>query len=164
MSEQLPHLRRTHIETIAQGIIDALKQGGLSSKYKIEAFPDNPSQFDMSNLEKVALVQYTGSRYDAPNETGSGAQLRRAEYAIHLYLRQVGTAVRGAREIEQVRLALQGLQLDGTELFVTRDGLVDQDDALWRYVVEVACVIPAIPLNRLHPSPFVSDFNKAEGA
>ncbi|WP_420011009.1 Gp37 family protein [Tateyamaria sp.] len=164
MSDQQPILRKTHLEKIEDGIVEALKQGGLSAKYLIDAFPDNPDQFDMDDLEKVALVQYTGSRYDAPGETGSAAQMRRAEYAIHLYLRRVSTPVRGMREIEQLRLAVQGLSLEGTELMITRDGLVDQDAALWRYVIEVACWIPAVPLTRTRPSPFITDFNKPEGA
>ncbi len=164
MGNQQPLMCKTHLEKIQDGIVTALKQGGLSAKYLIAAFPDNPEQFDMSSAEKVALVQYAGSRYSAPGETGSAAQMRRAEYAIHLYLRRVSAPVHGLREIEQIRHVLQGLKLEGTELIITRDGLVDQDAALWRYVIEVACWIPAVPLTRRHPSPFVTDFNKQEGA
>ena len=164
MSDQQPLLRKTHLEKIEDGIVAALKEGGLSAKYLIDAFPDNPEQFDMEQLEKIALVQYTGSHYDAPAETGSRAQMRRAEYAIHLYLRRVGTPVRGMREIELIRLALQGLQLEGTELIITRDGLAGQDDTLWQYVIELACWVPAVPLARAHPRPLMSDFSNPKGA
>lgn len=163
MSAQIPQLRKTHPEKIQDGIVTALHAGGLSSKYLIAAFPDNPEEFDMGKAEKVALVQYTGSRYEAPNATGSGAQWRRAEFAIHLYLRRANTPVRGLREIELIRMALQGRRLEGSEVYITRDGLIDQDGALWRYVIEIACRIPAVPLTHRHPVPFTRDFSKEEG-
>lgn len=156
-------LRKTHPEKIEEGIVRALREGGLSAKYLIDSFPDNPDAFDIADAEKVALVQYTGSRYEAPEASGSGAQWRRAEFAIHLYLRRASTPVRGLREIEQIRMALQGLRLEGTELHITRDGLIDQEAALWRYMIELACRIPVVPLPHERLRPFTTDFNKTEG-
>ncbi len=164
MSADKPILQKTHIERIEDGIVRALEGGGLSSRYLIASFPDNPDEFDMSNVERAALVQYTGSRYEMPGSTGSGAQKRRAEFAIHLYLRRVSVPVRAPHEIDQIRLAVQGRHVEGTLLVVTRDGLVDQDGPLWRYVLEVICYLPAIPIPRERPAPFMSDFNKREEA
>lgn len=158
-------VRKTPVELIQDGIVQLLKDGGLSSKYLIQAFPDDPDSFDMGSAEKAALVQYSGSRYAPPTGTGNAAQMRRPEFAIHVYLRSVGKPVRAPFEIEQVRLALQGQRIQGTELFAMRDGLIDEHQSLWRYVVEISCAaFPAVPLPRSAARPFISDFTKTEGA
>lgn len=154
---------QTHLEKIEAGIVSALKGGGLSSRFLISAFPDKPEEFDMGDAEKVVLVQYTGSRFDAPVETGGAAQMRHPVFAIHIHLTRVDTRVRGLREIEQIRLVLQGLNLEGTRLRIIRDGLADQNGARWHYLLEVSCTIPALPITPVYPSPFINDFSK-EGA
>lgn len=153
-------IRKTHLEKIQDGIVEALKQGGLSAKYRIEPFPDDPDKFDMADAEKVALVQYVRSNYGRAESANSAAQMRDAHFSIHLYLRRASTPVNGMHEIDQVRLCLQGRVVEGAELSMLRDGLVDQNGALWRYVVEVSAPIPAIPLNREQPTPFVTEFHK----
>lgn len=159
-----PMLHKTPAEKIEEGIVAALKDGGLSAKFLIRAFPERPEALDMSDVQKAALVQYTGSRYTAPENTGSRGQMRRAEFAVHLYLRQATSGGRGLRELEQVRLVLQGQRIEGADLVILRDGLVDQDGDLWRYVIEVGCQLPAVPLNRAVPAPFLTDFPRTEGA
>lgn len=163
MENQTPVPALTHIEKIEDGLVAALK-AGLSAKYLIDRFPDKPEQYDTGNAEKWALVQYTGSRYSEAEDSARSAQGRSAEFAIHLALRAVGVPLRAAREIDQVRLALQGLKIEGTIINVTRDGLLDQDGSLWRYVVEVACVLRAIPLQRRPFAPFITDFTNTEGS
>ena len=88
-----PLIRKSPIEKIEAAIVGFLKAGGLNVKYLIAAFPDNPEEFDLGGADMVALVQYTGSRYAAPEATGAG-QLRSAEFAIHLFLRSVGQPLR----------------------------------------------------------------------
>lgn len=164
MSDDAALIRKSPIEKIEDAIVDFLKQGGLSSKYLIQAFPDDPDQFDLGEAEKVALVQYTGSRYSEP-ETRGTAQMRAPEFAIHLYLRAVGKPVRAPYEIDQIRLALQDQSVQGASLYVKQDGLVDQTGPLWRFVIEIGCTpIPAVGLPRHRPTPFMTDFNKTEGA
>ncbi|MGH1577708.1 Gp37 family protein [Planktotalea sp.] len=164
MSEASALIRKSPIEKIEEAIVGFLKQGGLSSKYLIQAFPEDPDEFDLGDAEKVALVQYTGSRYAAPEARGSG-QMRAPEFAIHLYLRSVGKPIRAPFEIDQIRLALQDQSVQGANLYVTRDGLVDQTGSLWRFLIEVACTpIPAVGLPRQRPAPFMTDFSKTEGA
>ena len=168
MSDDATLIRKSPIEKIEDAIVEFLKQGGLSSKYLIQAFPDDPDQFDLGDAEKVALVQYTGSRYAAPEARGA-AQMRAPEFAIHLYLRAVGKPVRAPYEIDQIRLARQDQSVQGASLYVKQDGLVDQTGPLWRFVIEIGCTpIPAVGLprhNPLHrPTPFMTDFNKTEGA
>lgn len=162
-SQTDPLIRKSPIEKIEDAIVGFLKAGGLSSKYLITAFPDNPDEFDLGKAEKAALVQYTGSRYAAPEATGA-AQLRSPEFAIHLFLRSVGQPIRAPYEIEQIRMAVQDQSVQGATLYVIKDGLVDQTGPLWRYMVEIACTpIPAVPLVRARPTPFTSDYHK-EGA
>lgn len=164
MSDDAAPIRKSPVEQIEDAIVGFLKAGGLSSKYLIAAFPDDPEEFDLGDAEKAALVQYTGSRYAAPETRGS-AQMRAPEFAIHLYLRVVGKPIRAPYEIDQIRLALQDQSVQGATLYVAKDGLVDQSGSLWRYMVEVACTpIPAVGLPRHHPTPFMTDFNKTEGA
>lgn len=164
MSDDTALIRKSPVEKIEDAIVEFLKAGGLSSKYLIQAFPDDPDEFDQGDAEKVALVQYTGSRY-APPESAGSAQMRTPEFAIHLNLNVVGTPIRAPFEIDQIRLALQGQTIQGTTLYVTRDGLIDQSGSLWRYVIELACTpVPAVGLARQRPAPFISDFNKPEGA
>lgn len=157
-------VRKTPVELIQDAIVLFLKDG-LSSRYLIQAFPDSPDSFDMGSAQKAALVQYSGSRYAQPTGPGNGAQMRRPEFAIHIYLRSVGEPVRAPFEIDQVRLALQGQRIQGVDLFVTRDGLIDEDQSLWRYLVEISCTpFPAVPLPHSAPRPFITDFTKTEGA
>lgn len=152
----------THIEKIQNGMVAALK-AALGAKYLIDVFPDKPEHYDTGKAEKWALVQYTGSRYSSPEDSAASAQARRAEFAIHLSLRAVGVPIRAPREIDQVRLALQGQKIEGTIIHVTRDGLLDHEDSLWRYVVEVACALRAVPLQRRPVAPFITDFTNTEG-
>lgn len=107
-------LRKTQLETIQDGIVVAL-QDSHGAQYLIAIFPDQPEQFDMGNANQAGLIQYTGSRHSAPTGTGNGSQERRVEFAVHLYLRALGGSMRGAREIEQVRFALQGVKIQGAD-------------------------------------------------
>lgn len=156
----MTQLPKTHLEKIEAGIVDALKNGGLSSRYLIEIFPDKPEEFDFEGADKILLVQYTGSRFDAPEQAGSGMQMRAPVFALHLHLRRTQAAVRGLREIDQVRLAVQGLALEGAKLRLVRDGLANQSGEFWHYVIELTCRIPAVPHDPAHPIPFVTDFSK----
>lgn len=152
-------LKATHLEKIEAGILDLLKQD-LGSGYLIDLFPDQPGQFDMGQANKAALVQYTGSNYAAPDGTQSARQQRSAGFAIHLQLRTLGHAMRGTREVEQVRLALQAARIQGAELRLVRDGIAEQDEHFWRYVIEIACSIPAVPRPQTAPSALMTDFQK----
>ena len=152
-------LKPTHLEKIEAGIV-ALLKGHLGSGYLIDLFPDDPDNFDMGKASKAALVQYLGSNYAAPDGTKSGWQQRSPGFAIHLHLRPLGHALRGSREVEQVRVALQNEKIEGAELRLVRDGIAEQDENFWRYIVEVACTIPAVPRPRNAPAPLMNDFTK----
>lgn len=163
MSEQSPPAPQTHLEKIQTGIIDLLKSG-LSARYLIDGFPDDPSNYDMADASKIALIQYSGSRYAAPDGSIGNAQNRRPEFAIHLYLRRLGGPLNGLGEIEKIRLCLQGQIIEGATLEMLRDGLVDQDDAHWRYLIEIGCEVPSVTRQRPRPSPIFTDFSKPEDA
>ncbi len=152
-------LKPTALEKIEAGIVALLKEH-LGSDYLIDVFPDRPGDFDMGKANKAALVQYTGSNYAAPDGTKSGWQQRSPSFAIHLQLRTLGHAMRGTREVEQVRFALQAANIEGAELRLVRDGIADQDESFWRYVIEVACTIPAVPRPQNAPTALMTDFSK----
>lgn len=153
--------RQTHIEQIESGIVQLLKDAGLNAKWLIETFPDNPDQYDMANVKLAALVQYAGSKY-LPEEGHGGAQPRLSTFAIHLYFRAstLGEDFRPLYLLDEVRYAVQGCTVAGVALTVTRDGLVDQTGALWRYVLELTGSLPAIPRAKPTPSTYVTDFSK----
>lgn len=155
-------LKLTQLEKIETGIVALLKEH-LGSDYLIDVFPDRPGDFDMGRANKAALVQYTGSTYAAPDGTKSGWQQRSPGFAVHLQLRALGHGLQGPREVEQVRFALQAAKIEGAELRLVRDGIADQDEDFWRYVIEVACTIPAVPRPHNAPAPLMTDFQK-EGA
>lgn len=149
----------THIEQIQNGMIEQLK-GVLGATYLIDVFPDKPAEFDLGAADRAVLVQYTGSRYAAPEK--SGQQSRRPVFALHLFLRALGQQMRGVAEIEQIRFALQNVKIAGASLYFVRDGIADQTDAMWRYVIEIACDVPAVPRARADFAPFLTDFNKGD--
>lgn len=152
-------LKATQLEEIEAGIVALLKEH-LGAGYLIDLFPDRPHEFDMGTAEKAALVQYLGSSYAAPDGTKNGWQQRSPSFAIHLQLRTLGQTMRGTREVEQVRFALQGATLAGAELRLVRDGISDQDENFWRYVIEIACTIPAVPRPHHAPTPLMTNFSK----
>lgn len=151
----------THIEKIEAGIVDLLKAGGLDARFMICAFPDDPDRFDTSDFTHLAIVQYSGSRYK-PGSSHGGAQTRLPSFAIHLSLRPAAGGVRGPYHVEQIRLALQAQKVEGAQLQMVRDGLVDAQAGLWRYLIEVVAQIPAVPLPAPTPQAFVPDFMKEE--
>lgn len=161
MDPQIPPL--TPVEKIERGIVERLKVGGLSAEYLIQVFPDDPDAFDFGDAKKVALVQYSGSRYEVPDAIGA-AQSQAPEFAIHLYLRSVGKPIRAPFEIRNIRLALQGQVIEGAGLFITRDGLVEQDGAMWRYLIEInTTTILAAPLTQSRVSPMLMNPSKEQG-
>ena len=149
----------THLEKVEATLVALLKDR-LGSTYYVDHYPDSPASFDTSNMEKVALVQYSGSRYSEATGTGAGAQNRRADFAIHLQFDATGAHLRGSREVEVVRLALQGQRIEGGDIQMLRDGLSDHDEAasVWKYLVEVGISLPAVAMPRRPIASFVTQF------
>lgn len=155
MAEAMPPL--SHVEKIELGIVQLLKDGGLNARYLLDRFPARPDEFDLDNIDRAVLVQYTSSRYGAPEGHGS-AQTRRPVFALHIYLRAGVMGFRPLLEVEAIRLAVQGQHVEGAELIIQRDALVDQNGDLWRYVIELTCGVPAVPARAARPSPFIEQF------
>lgn len=153
----------THLEKIEVALVDLLKDR-LGQTYYIDRFPDKPASFDTTNIEKLALVQYSGSTYSTSDGTGAGTQERRGTFAIHLQFDATGSKVRGPYEIEMVRLALQGQRIEGSDIAMLRDGLTDHDEEnnLWKYLVEIGVTLPAVATPRRRIAPFVTNFAQAE--
>ncbi len=152
-SASVSDLRLSPVEKIVEAIIGFLQEGGLHTDYLIAAFPDDPDKFDLGKAKRVALVQYTGSRY-APAQGTGAAQMRASEFSIHLYLRSVGDSIRAPYEIDIIRMAIQGQSVEGTTLSIIRDGLMEQSGGLWRYLIEIAGTpIPAPPLTMARHAP-----------
>lgn len=127
----------------------ALLAAGLGTSWRIEPFPAEPEAFDLASAAHIALVHYTGSRYDRPEGLGGGGQVRRPVFAVHLYLRDLRGEGGSYRAIEDVRLALEGAPAvpgaGGVGLEITRDELVEQSGGVWHWLVEVRALVRAVP-------------------
>lgn len=151
----------THIEKIETVLVAHLKDR-LDPDYFIDSFPDKLEGFDAGNMEKLVLVQYSGSQYSDAVGTGAGDQSRRAEFALHLQLKSNNQPVRAARAIEKIRLALQGQRIEGCQINMIRDGLIDHDtdSGVWKYLIVIGLSMPAVAMPHQTIAPFISTFSK----
>ncbi|WP_282093042.1 Gp37 family protein [Epibacterium ulvae] len=152
--EQAPNLTPLeHIQTVLTDMI----RDRLGEDFYVAEFPDDPKQFDGRSYPRLVLVQYSGSRYGAPEDGRRGTQARRAEFAIHLRLSSSGAPVRPLARIEILRKAVQGQRMEGSRVQILNDGLVehDQDNGTWRYILEVALTVPALATSQNHITPAV---------
>ena len=154
----------TAIETIEAAIVAHLK-GKLGPAPRIEPFPDNPAAFDLASTERAVLVHYTGSRFEAAEGVGGGAQVRRPGFAVHVYVRSLRGEGGGYRLLEDVRLALQAVPATGDPaagqgLAIVRDELAEQDGGLWHWLLEVRALVRSVPRRPVAPAPMVTGFQR----
>lgn len=159
-----PATPRTVIEKIEAAIVEHLK-GKLGTAPRIEPFPDDPSAFDLASTEQAVLVHYTGSRYDAAEGVGGGAQVRRPSFAVHVCVRSLRGEAGGYRLLEDARLALQAMPATGDTaaghgLTIVRDELAEQSGGLWHWLLEVRALVRAVPRPPVAPAPMVTGFQR----
>lgn len=144
----------TPLERVQKALTDMIRDR-LGEDFYVAEFPDNPAQFDGRNYARLVLVQYSGSRYGAPEDGRQGTQSRRSEFAVHLHLTSSGAPVRPLARLELLRRALQGQRLEGSRVELLTDGLADhiQDNGTWRYLLEVALNLPAVAMPQNHITP-----------
>lgn len=157
----LTHTPKSAVEKVEDAIVELLKPC-LHAKYFISIFPDKPEAFDIAKHKRVALVQYSGSQYKSSEGVNAGLQMRRSEFHIHLYLSALDLPIMGERTIEHIRHGLQGARIEGGNLMFMRDRLVEQDQGLWHYVIDVAIDLPAIATPRTPIAPIINSFEKRD--
>lgn len=154
----------TVVETIEAAIVAQLK-AKLGPAPRIEPFPDDPAAFDLASTERAVLVHYTGSRFEAAEGVGGGAQVRRPSFAVHVYVRSLRGEGGGYRLLEDVRLALQAMPATGDPsagqgLAIVRDELAEQHGGLWHWLLEVRALVRSVPRRPMVPAPMVTGFQK----
>jgi hypothetical protein len=135
-----------------QEIVDRLKDQ-LATSVHVEAYPNDPGDFDFVNAGGAALVRYQGSAYGLPdpNEENTLLQERTPQWTVALLNRSL-------REkdghggvyplIEATRRALTGFtpaattNPEGSPLYPIRDGFVSREKGKWIYQITFAHVGP----------------------
>lgn len=119
----------------------------LNRDLRVEPMPDKIKDFDLAERSPgAALVHYRGSKY----KPGQPAQPRTFTIDVHLLLRGLSGPFGAPVMIDAVSDILQGRQLTGSSAFqLESDGLVEERDGLWDYVVTFTAELPRVA--RRHP-------------
>ncbi len=141
------------ITKIEHQLIEHIKRYAASSFY-VQQFPANPHDFDPAKMNAAILVHYSGSQYGPPNGMDASSQPRELRFTIVLYLHSLGDVSDAYDHLEDIRLALQNVPLEGgTPIKLISDQLTGQEAGQWEWQVEVATAIEAIANHHKHHYP-----------
>lgn len=156
MSETLITARSAAvIERVEDALLAGLK-AGISGQCKVEAFPNDPAQYDFSGLPAALLVHYAGSRFSAPKGPANINQARVMEFSLVLLCRSLRGEGGAYVHLEDIRLAVQGRAFDGAgPAVLIRDQLASESEGVWRWEVRIALTIPAVARNYQTPAPLM---------
>lgn len=148
----------TQIERIEAAILTLMKDG-LSAGFYIDVFPDEPDTFDDSKIGRAALLQYRGSAYSPRDGLGAGALNRTTTFIVHLiYNAMVEAGSRPVRDIERLRMALQGRDIEAGSVELVRDGLAEQSGTRRRYLLEMRITVPTVAVPQTALAPITETF------
>lgn len=106
----------------------------------VEAFPDNPGEYELLHPLGAALVQYDGSSY-SDNKVSNGAvvQVRTLRFTVVYLVRSLRDSSGCFALMERGAAALSGLCIPGalTAGVLTSDGFLAEADGVWTYVQAV---------------------------
>lgn len=123
------------VQDIENAIIAKLREAlpGLS----IEAFPENPAEYELIHPLGAVLVQYDGSTFRANKVTnGAVAQLRSLRFVLALVLRNLRDSSGCYEVLRTAAEALGGLVIPGAATCLTpvSEGFSSEADGVWVYV------------------------------
>lgn len=134
---------KTILSKIEDAIIARLKED-LPMWVDVEAWPENPRDYDFANKDGVALVHYSGSRFVEPQGQSTN-QKRGMSWAIVLKTRSLNGELGAYDVLEDIRQALQGQSFEGGgPLRMVSDDLVSEEDGVWQWQIIVALPIDAV--------------------
>lgn len=111
----------------------------------VTEMPDKLGDYDLGERPGAVLVHYRGSNY-RPGRP----QPRTLTIDVHLLLRGQGGEFGSTCMVDAVALIMQERQLEGSTPFqVESDGLVQEHDGIWDYVVSFTTELPRVA--RRHP-------------
>ena len=149
----------TQIERMEEELLGLIR-AALDATFRIEPFPEDPDTWDDAQTGRAALLQYRGSDYRDADGNGAATQRRDTGFVIHLvYNATAKTGSRPVKDIERLRLALQGVDVMGGDVRIVRDGLAEQGRGRRRYIVELRVEVPVIARDRPALTPLMTDFH-----
>ncbi|MDR6952675.1 hypothetical protein J2X65_002034 [Ancylobacter sp. 3268] len=139
-------------QQIEDAIVVRLKDRLPRAITRIEAFPDDPSQYDFPDRDAAAcFVRYDSSSYagQAGAPVQAYAPMRTLTFAISLLVRSMRRSDLGAvgahDALDDIRLALQGQSFAGaTAMVPISDQLEEQKGSVWRWGFRFSCKAPAV--------------------
>ncbi|MCZ4273306.1 Gp37 family protein [Maritalea porphyrae] len=135
---------KCQIEKIQDQIVARLKDQ-VGSKFYIDAFPANPSQFDPAMMDAAILVNYAGSRYGAFRETDTSQQMRDMRFLLVLHVQNLVKPSQAYEHLETIRKAVQSVPLEGsTPIKLVSEQLAGQDAGQWEWHIEIALTTNAV--------------------
>lgn len=130
---------------LVEAVVAALA-AELNRDLDVTEMPDKPGDYDLGDRPGAVLVHYRGSKY----RPGQSVQPRALTFDIHLRLRGQAGRFGSTRMIDAVAECLQDRQFQGSTGFqLESDGLVQEQDGLWDYVVSFTTTLPRVA--RRHP-------------
>lgn len=137
------------IEQIEDALLEHLKES-VSGQCKVEAFPNDPAQYDFSGLPAALLIHYSASRYTDPAGPANAVQARGMQFSLVLLCRSLRGQGGAYRHLEDIRLAVQGKPFAGSgPARIVRDALEEEKGGIWRWQIAIALPLQAVP--RQHP-------------
>lgn len=134
---------RTILGKVEEAIIIKLNTD-LPMWVDIQAWPENPSDYDFANKDGVVLVNYAGSRYVEP-QGQSKNQKRGMSWALVLKTRSLNGEMGAYDVLEDIRQSLQGESFEGSgPLRMLRDDLISEKDGVWQWEIIVAMPVDAV--------------------
>jgi len=143
------------IEMLCNAVVERLRQ--RLPAYEVDHFPDAPERYAWAGASQTLLVGYEGSQYGAVESMVPMSAPRTVNISVTLVTRSLRGDLGAMSALEGVRRALFGwrpeltdeltqevMQLGFGPLAPTREGFVDEDQGLWRFVLSFSCTTVAV--------------------
>lgn len=107
----------------------------------VDYFPDDPETYRVNHPWGALLVNYTGTRYSEPFDTGLVAQEGQVKLTITVILRQLNGGAGAVAILGRLRKALVGWRAPGasTKTRAVEERFLGETAGLWQYAFDVEC-------------------------
>jgi len=135
------------------------KLEGAISGIRIEAFPDDPKEYELLHKEGAILIRYDRSVYEGvpqekPLREKKISQERRARWIFTIFYRNLFSHTKSTEGVytylENIREALTGYTIEGqahtniSMMYPISDGFVDYDEGVWEYEIVFEHTYPEV--------------------
>lgn len=109
---------------------------------RVEAFPDKPDTYRLTQGHGAVLVGYSGSRLPDPSVLAGTQQKRRLEYQLVVKVRSLRDHTGAYAVLETIRTVLAGRPLRGARFYPAREQFEDVSSGVWTYLAVYAADVP----------------------